>query len=74
MKKHETYERLGVRAAARAMVLLGLAVASAEAQDIGKSQGQVFPDFELPTIDGEQTIRLSGLRGKHVLLIEFASW
>jgi hypothetical protein len=31
-------------------------------------------DLELPTIDGERTVRLSQLRGKKLLLVEFASW
>ena len=41
---------------------------------IGKQVGQLYPDFELPTIDGKSTLRLSQLRGKKLLLIEFASW
>jgi len=36
--------------------------------------GQPFPDLVFPTVDGEQTVRLSDHRGKRVLLIEFASW
>ncbi len=36
--------------------------------------GEVLPDVRLPTIDGEQTVRLSDYRGKKLLLIEFASW
>ena len=42
--------------------------------EVGKQVGQFYPDFELPTIDGASTIRLSELRGKKLLLIEFASW
>ena len=34
----------------------------------------MHPDVRLPTIDGERTLALSELRGKKVLLIEFASW
>jgi hypothetical protein len=35
--------------------------------------GATVPQLELPTIDGER-LALSALRGKRVLLIEFASW
>jgi len=35
--------------------------------------GKPVPDLELPTIDGGR-LALSSLRGKRVLLIEFASW
>jgi len=43
----------------------------------GPAQTQVdapFPDLVLPTIDGQDAVRLSDHRGKKVLLIEFASW
>ena len=36
--------------------------------------GAPLPDLSLPTIDGEQEIALADLRGKRLLLIEFASW
>lgn len=36
--------------------------------------GEPFPDLVFPTVDGQQTVRLSDHRGKRVLLIEFASW
>ncbi len=42
--------------------------------EIGRGLGQLHPDLELPTIDGESTLRLSELRGRKLLLIEFASW
>lgn len=35
--------------------------------------GEAFPDLRLPTIDGG-TLSLSSLRGRKLLLIEFASW
>ena len=58
-----------------AIALLGAAlVTSAEAQELGRSPGQVHPDLELPTIERDRTVVLSSLRGKRVLLIEFASW
>ena len=47
---------------------------AADELEVGREVGMSFPDFELPTIDGEGTVRLSDLRGKRVLLIEFASW
>ena len=50
------------------------ALALAPLQDPGKAPGDLYPDLELPTIDRERTMRLSDLRGKRVLLIEFASW
>ena len=56
------------------LATLALCAAPAPAQEIGFGEGQFLPDFELPTIDGERTIRLSELRGKRVLLIQFASW
>ena len=36
--------------------------------------GEMIPDIRLPTIDGQGQLSLSSLRGKKVLLIEFASW
>lgn len=41
---------------------------------VGFEVGAYLPDLELPTIDGESTIRLSALRGKKLLLVQFASW
>jgi len=41
---------------------------------VGRDVGQLFPDLELPTVDGKSTVRLSELRGRRLLLIEFASW
>lgn len=41
---------------------------------IGTEEGQFYPDVELPTIDGKRTLRLSELRGKRLLLLDFASW
>ena len=36
--------------------------------------GERVAALRLPTIDGTQTVDLRDLRGKRVLLIEFASW
>ena len=56
--------------------LLALAMAAAvpQAPQVGRQIGQVFPDLELPSVDGRRTVRLSELRGQRLLLIEFASW
>ena len=56
-------------------LLLGAAstLTPCAAQEVGLAQGQVLLDLELPTLDGE-TMRLSSLRGKKLLLVQFASW
>ena len=36
--------------------------------------GEVFQDLRLPTIDGGRVHQLSDLRGRTVLLVDFASW
>ncbi|MDP6538109.1 MAG: hypothetical protein QF410_01045 [Planctomycetota bacterium] len=67
-----TRRRLGVGPALAGAVL---AVAgSTPPQEVGFRIGQLVPDVALPTIDGGGVVRLSDLRGKRVLLIEFASW
>ena len=45
-----------------------------EAGEYGFQLGQRIPALELPTLDGSSTVRLSELRGKRLLLIQFASW
>ena len=40
---------------------------------VGTQQGEMYPDFMLPTVDGESA-RLSDYRGKKILLFHFASW
>lgn len=47
--------------------------AQAEPPPIGVEEGQMYPDFLLPTVDGELG-RLSDFRGKKVFLFNFASW
>lgn len=58
--------------------LFGAVVAPVQAQSdrspSDRSIGSFFPDVELPTIDGSETLRLSELEGQRLLLIEFASW
>ena len=64
-------------AAAGSLVIAALFGLHSNARDpveVGREVGMSFPDFELPTIDGARTLRLSDLRGKRILLIEFASW
>lgn len=56
--------------------LSALAPGRAYAEDrpaIGLKSGQMYPDFLLPTLDGELH-RLSDYRGKKILLFHFASW
>ena len=50
---------------------LGLLVAAAAPS--AQSVGEPYPDLRLPTLEGE-TLSISSLRGKKLLLIEFASW
>jgi len=62
---------------ATALLCVLLVLAAAEAFAAGPAQttvGEAFPDLVFPTVDGEDTVRLSDHRGKRVLLIEFASW
>lgn len=40
---------------------------------VGTHEGEMYPDFYLPKVDGGFG-RLSDYRGKKVLLIHFASW
>ena len=64
------------RAVYQACVLLLLGcggVMAIEAPPVGKSVGQMYPDFRLPKLDGSFG-RLSDYRGHKVLLIHFASW
>jgi peroxiredoxin len=37
-------------------------------------EGQPIPDFELPTLDGGRTVRLSALRGSPVVINFWATW
>ena len=55
-------------------VSLGATSAPCPGQGVGLSEGDFLVDLELPTVDGERTIRLSSLRGKKLLLVQFASW
>jgi len=47
--------------------------AIAPKESIGIEQGSTAPDFELETLDGE-TLKLSDLRGKKVILNFWATW
>ncbi|HTP11222.1 MAG TPA: redoxin domain-containing protein, partial [Anaerolineae bacterium] len=37
-------------------------------------EGALIPDFDLPTLDGSRTVRLSDLRGSPVLINFWATW
>ena len=54
-------------------LLVAALTAGAQAGEYRSDVGDPVGDLRLPTIDGK-TIDLAGLRGKKVLLIEFASW
>ena len=41
--------------------------------EVGLDKGQIAPDFELETLDGE-TVKLSDYRGKRVMLNFWATW
>ena len=53
--------------------LLG-ATGAAPAQGTSPAVGEPYPDFTLPRIDTREPVSLSSLRGRKVLLIQFASW
>ena len=53
-------------------LLLASALPSAGAAE--PQVGALHPELRLPTIDGAQTVSLRALRGKRVLLLQFASW
>lgn len=36
--------------------------------------GEPAPDFAVPSLDGERTVRLSDFRGRRVLIFTWASW
>ncbi len=40
---------------------------------LGMKVGNIYPDFRLPTLEGDP-VNLSDFRGRKVLLIHFASW
>src|SRR5690625_1808092 len=44
-----------------------------ESDEIGLERGEIAPDFELKTLDGE-TVKLSDLRGERVMLNFWATW
>jgi hypothetical protein len=49
------------------------APAAAQGIQVGKSVGMLYPDMELPTVRRDRTVRLSSLRGKPTLVVEFAA-
>ncbi len=44
-----------------------------ESPDIGADQGNLYPNFQLPRLDGS-TGNLSDYRGQKIVLFQFASW
>ena len=59
-----------------AFLFCALPAAQAQADatpEIGVREGQLYPDFMLPRVDGD-IARLSDYRGKKILLFHFASW
>ncbi len=69
------YSKLVLVAGAWAVASASAAAVQAEPArpTIGTKQGQMYPDFLLPNLEGGFG-RLSDHRGKKVLLIHFASW
>ncbi len=59
---------------ATAWLSSSLPAAATQNETPGFAKGRFLPDLELPTIDGAQTMRFSELRGKKLLLVQFASW
>lgn len=58
-----------------ALALLGLVLmVSVQAEPYAPRVGHQHPDLTLPRIDNGEALSLSGLRGKKLLLIHFASW
>ena len=69
--------KLGARGLALAAVaaLLVLLVWKVVQQETGgAATNEPAPEFELPTLDGESTLSLEGLRGKAVVVNFWASW
>ena len=53
---------------------LGLIPLAAVAESYEPREGQRHPDFTLPSIHDGTPVSLSQLRGRKVLLIQFAAW
>lgn len=65
--------RRATLAVALIAVLWSAPALAAENPTIGVKRGEMYPDFLLPTVDGDLK-RLSDFRGKKILLFHFASW
>ncbi len=57
-----------------ALLLAASAASGASAGDYAARVGRPHADFTLPSLADGRPVSLSGLRGKKVLLIHFASW
>ena len=55
------------------LAVLAPSLEAQEAPTTGVREGNLYPDFLLPDIDGNIE-RLSDYRGKKILLFHFASW
>jgi hypothetical protein len=56
------------------LVLLLMLLTPRSLQAAEPEVGALHPELRLPTIDGERTVSLRALRGRKILLIQFASW
>lgn len=45
-----------------------------ESSDVGIEKGDTAPDFDLETMDGEENVKLSDLRGEKVMINFWATW
>lgn len=75
MDRKMSFSRLVLSATAVSIFVLTCFSGShaAEPAPIGVKEGEMYPDFLLPTIDGTLA-KLSDYRGKKILLFHFASW
>ena len=55
------------------ILLVPVGVSAEDRPPIGVKDGEMYPDFLLPTLDGGLH-RFSEYRGKKILLFHFASW
>ncbi len=65
--------KLSILVLTLAIPFFGLTAAAQDRPPIATKSGEMYPDFVLPTLDGDIK-RLSDFRGKRILLFHFASW
>lgn len=66
--------RIQLRILLSALPLLATAAALPAQENLAPKEGQIFPEIEFPTLDGEDRMSLSAFRGQKILLMQFASW